>query len=62
MGVIKNKLQKATTKLALMDSMDQLKKDLQNLGPVPNGKEVYDYGVKFFNIVVLPTDPNHNER
>lgn len=58
MGVIKNKLKKATTKLALMDAMAKLKKDLQKLGPIPDGEEVYDYGVKFFNIIASFQDAN----
>ena len=41
-----------------MDAMDKLKKDLQKLGPIPNGKEVYDYGVKFFNIIASFQDAN----
>ncbi|MCQ2571729.1 MAG: hypothetical protein MJ165_01895 [Alphaproteobacteria bacterium] len=58
MGVIKNKIKKATTKLALMESMEKLKKDLQKLGPIPNSKDVYDYGVKFFNIIASFQDAN----
>lgn len=58
MGIIKNKIQKATKKLALMESLDKLKKDLQKLGPIPNGKDVYDYGVKFFNIIASFQDDN----
>lgn len=58
MGIIKNKIQKATEKLALMESLDKLKKDLQKLGPVPNGKDVYDYGVRFFNIIASFQDNN----
>ncbi len=58
MGIIKNKIQKATKKLALMESLDKLKKDLQKLGPVPAGKDVYDYGVKFFNIIASFQDAN----
>ena len=40
MGIIKNKFKQATDKLALMESLDKLKKDLQKLGPIPNGKDV----------------------
>ena len=58
MGIIKNKIKKATTKLALMESMAKLNKDLQKLGPIPKGKEVYDYGVKFFNIIASFQDAN----
>jgi hypothetical protein len=58
MGIIKNKIQKATKKLALMESLDKLKKDLQKLGPIPGGKDVYDYGVKFFNIIASFQDNN----
>lgn len=58
MGAIKEKLKKATTKLGLMESMEKLKKDLQKLGPIPQGKEVYDYGVKFFNIIASFQDAN----
>lgn len=58
MGIIKNKIKKATTKLALMESMEKLKKDLQKLGPIPQGKEVYDYGVQFFNIIASFQDAN----
>lgn len=58
MGVLKNKLKKATTKLGLMESMEKLKKDLQKLGPIPNDKEVYNYGVKFFNIIASFQDAN----
>lgn len=58
MGIIKNKFMKATEKLKLMESLDKLKKDLQKLGPIPNGKDVYDYGVKFFNIIASFQDNN----
>ena len=58
MGIIKNKIQKATKKLALMESLDKLKKDLQKLGPIPSGKDVYDYGVRFFNIISFFQDNN----
>lgn len=52
MGIIKNKLNQATEKLATMDALFKMKKDLYNLGTIPaNGNEVYTYGVKFFNIV-----------
>ena len=58
MGIIKKKIQKATKKLALMDALDKLKKDLQKLGPAPSGLAVYDYGVKFFNIIASFQDTN----
>lgn len=58
MGILKNKLKKATDKLALMNSLEDLKKDLQKLGPIPSGKEIYNYGVKFFNIIASFQDNN----
>ncbi len=58
MGIIKNKFKQATDKVVLMESLDKLKKDLQKLGPIPNGKDVYDYGVKFFNIIASFQDNN----
>ena len=58
MGIIGKKFRKAADKLALMEALDKLKKDLQKLGPIPNGKEVYDYGVKFFNIIASFQDSN----
>ena len=51
MGIIKKKIEKGTKKLETMDALQKLKKDLQALGPIPSGKEVYNYGVKFFNII-----------
>ena len=41
-----------------MDALDKLKKDLQKLGPAPSGLAVYDYGVKFFNIIASFQDTN----
>ena len=58
MGIIKNKFKQATDKVVLMESLYTLKKDLQKLGPIPNGKDVYDYGVKFFNIIASFQDNN----
>ena len=53
MGIIKNKLNQATEKLATMDALFKMKKDLYDLGTVPayGHGDVYAYGVKFFNIV-----------
>ena len=58
MGIIKRKIQRATKKLGLMENMDKLKKDLQKLGTIPSGKDIYDYGVKFFNIIASFQDEN----
>ena len=58
MGIIGKKFKKAADKLALMEALDKLKKDLQKLGPVPSGKDVYNYGVKFFNIIASFQDNN----
>lgn len=43
---------KAINKVETMNQLEQMQKELSKLGPVPNGKEVYDYAVKFFNIIV----------
>lgn len=51
MGIIKKKIEKGTKKLETMDALQKLKKDLQALGPIPSGDSVYDYGVRFFNII-----------
>ena len=53
MGLITKAVKKATKKVALMDSLGDLKKDLQKLGDIPRGKDIYDYGVKFFNIIAI---------
>ena len=58
MGVVKNRLKKAVTKLGLMESLEKLKKDLQKLGPAPTGRDIYDYGVNFFNIIASFQDDN----
>lgn len=58
MGIIRNKIKKATKKVALMEAMDKLKKDLQKLGQIPDGKGIYDYAVKFFNIITSFQDNN----
>lgn len=58
MGIIKNKLNQATEKLATMDALLKMEQDLQDLGTIPyygNG-DVYAYGVKFFNIVTAFQD------
>lgn len=52
MNIIKNKLNQATEKLATMEALSKMGKDLYNLESCPYyGSEVYTYGVKFFNIV-----------
>lgn len=43
---------KAVNKVETMNQLEQMRKDLSKLGPVPNGKEIYDYAVAFFNIIV----------
>lgn len=43
---------KAINKVETMNQLEQMQKELSKLGPVPNGKEIYDYAVKFFNIIV----------
>lgn len=58
MNPIKKTFQKATRKLALMEALEKMKKDLQKLGPIPEGIAVYDYGVKFFNIIATFQDNN----
>lgn len=42
---------KAINKVETMNQLEQMQKELSKLGPVPNGKEIYDYAVKFFNII-----------
>ena len=39
---------KAINKVETMNQLEQMQKELSKLGPVPNGKEIYDYAVKFF--------------
>ena len=42
---------KAINKVETMNQLEQMQKELSKLGPVPNGKEIYDYAVKFFNVI-----------
>ncbi len=46
-----NLFKRASSKLELMTDLEKLKEQLVKLGPIPSGKAVYDYGVKFFNII-----------
>ena len=43
---------KAINKVETMNQLEQMQKELSKLGPVPSGKEIYDYAVKFFNVIV----------
>ena len=44
--------EKAKTKVEILQELRKMQKELNDLGPIPRGKEVYDYAVKFFNIIV----------
>ena len=50
--MLRKQLTKAVTKVQTMDALLDMQKKLQKLGPVPNGKDIYDYAIKFFNIIV----------
>ena len=50
--MLKQRLNKAVTKVQTMDALLDMQKKLQKLGPIPNGKDIYDYAIKFFNIIV----------
>lgn len=42
---------KAKTKIEILQELKKMHKELNALGPIPRGKAVYDYAVKFFNII-----------
>lgn len=44
--------EKSTQKVQLLNDFAELRKSLDALGPIPNGIEIYDYAVRFFNIIV----------
>lgn len=43
---------KAKTKIEILQELKKMHKELKSLGPIPRGKDIYDYSVKFFNIIV----------
>ncbi len=49
----------AESKLSMMNDLKKLRDDLHKLGNTPKGKDVYDWGVQFFNIITQFQD-NHN--
>lgn len=42
---------KAKTKLEILQELKKMRKELSAMGPVPRGKDIYDYAVNFFNII-----------
>ena len=50
MMCIKKQIDKSIDKINLLNALNKLFSDLEKLGAVPNGVEIYDYAVKFFNI------------
>ncbi|MBR1380309.1 MAG: hypothetical protein IJ560_01850 [Alphaproteobacteria bacterium] len=50
--MLKKLVTKATTKVEMMNDLIKLRSDLQKLGPCPSGTAIYDYSVKFFNLIV----------
>ncbi len=49
---------KAENKLTIMQNLQKLRQDLINLGEIPADIAVYDYGVRFFNIIAKFQDAN----
>lgn len=43
--------EKAKTRVKTLQGMKKLHEDLSKLGEIPQGKDIYDYAIKFFNII-----------
>lgn len=48
--------EKSTKKLQTMTALEEMRKSMQKLGPIPNDMRIYDYAVHFFNIIVMFQD------
>lgn len=48
--------EKSTKKIQTMSALEDMRKSLQSLGPIPNDIGIYDYAVHFFNIVAMFQD------
>ena len=59
MNFIKKQINNSITKIKLLDALKQMRNDLEQLGLVPTGREVYDYALRFFSIIVNFQD-NYN--
>jgi len=51
MKFIKKQINNTVNKIELLNTLEKLLSDLEKMGPVPNNIAVYDYAVRFFNII-----------
>jgi len=56
MKFIKKQINNTVNKIELLNTLEKLLSDLEKLGPVPNNIAVYDYAVRFFNIISIFQD------